>query len=370
MFHLAFANLTQNKTRLLLSIGGLGLALTLVLFFAAVWEGATGRLTVYIDNAGADIWVSQSGVRTMHMSTSALPASVTAEVGGVPGVDAAVPVLYAEDIIQAGGKDIIAYVFGVTPGASMGGPWKIVEGASQPGPGEAIIDHAAAVKAGVGVGDTVTVFGRQMRVAGITRGTSSVVSSVTFVRIDDFAQVRGGGQVVSFVLARVSSGESADAVAARINERVDGVTVQTSAEFAEEERQLAGDMGADIIRIMNIGGYSIGLAVVALTVYMATISRRREYGVLKAIGVRNSRLYLVVLLQALISVALGLAAAVGMTLMLSLVIPRFNELLVLTVTPGSVFSVAAVAAVLAGLAALLPARQLAGLEPVTAMRRG
>lgn len=370
MFHLAAANLVQNKTRLLLSVGGLGLALTLVLFFGAVWAGAEGRLTAYIDNAGGDVYVSQPGVRTMHMSSSALPASVTDQVKAVPGVEHAVPILYAEDMIQAGGKRYIAYVFGIPPGAPIGGPWRIVEGTSEPRPGEAIIDHAIAAKAGVGVGDRVMVLGMDMRIAGLTSGTSSIVSSPTFIRMEDFEKVRGGGQVISFVLVKVKPGESDFAVSSRIAQDVDEVTVQTRSEFAAQERKLSQDMGADIISIMNTAGYLTGLGVVVLTVYMATISRRREYGVLKAIGVGNSRLYLVVVLQALISVGLGLAAAVGITLLLSEVIPRFDELLVLSVSPGSVLGVAAVAVGLAGLAALLSARQLAGLEPVTAMRKG
>ena len=370
VFHLAFSNLVQSKPRLLLSVGGLGLALTLVLFFGAVFEGASGRLTVYVDRAGADVWVSQAGVRTMHMSSSALPASVADEVAAVSGVEQVVPILYSQDMIQAGGKDYIAYVFGVPPGAAMGGPWRIVEGASEPGRGEAIIDHAIAALAGVGVGDQVTVLGQVMRVAGLTAETSSLVSSATFISMEDFARVRGGGDVISFVLVKVKAGESAAAVSSRVGQNVGGVSVQTRAEFAAQERKIAKDMSADIISIMNTAGYVTGLAVIVLTVYIATIARRREYGVLKAIGIRNGRLYQVVVLQALISVGLALAAAVGITLLLSESIPRLNELMVLTLTAGSVLRVAAISVVLAGVAAILPARQLAGLEPVTAMRRG
>ena len=370
MLHLAMANLVQNKPRFLLSVSGLGLALTLVLFFGAVFDGAQSRLTAYIDHAGADVWVSQQGVNTMHMSSSALPASVTDQVAVVPGVEQAVPILYAQDMIQAGGKDYIAYVFGVALGAPMGGPWNIVDGNSQLGPDEAIIDHAIAAKAGVGVGDLVTVLGRDVRVAGLTSGTSSLVSSATFIRMDEFASVRGQGTVISYLLVKVKPGESAAAVSARIAQNVSGVTVQTRAEFAAQEGKLVKDMSADIVSIMNTAGYLTGLAVVVLTVYIATIARRREYGVLKAIGVSNGRLYQVVVLQAFISVGLGLIAALGMTLLLSEAIPRFNELLVISVNTASVLRVAAIAVLLAGLAALLPARYLASLEPITAMRKG
>jgi ABC-type lipoprotein release transport system permease subunit len=50
--------------------------------------------------------------------------------------------------------------------------------------------------------------------------------------------------------------------------------------------------------------------------------------------------------------------------------PRFDELLVLTVTMKALLRVALVSALLGILAALLPARQIAGLEPVSVLRKG
>jgi putative ABC transport system permease protein len=370
VFRLAFRNLVQNKVRLLISVAGIGLALTLVLFFGAVLDGVQGRLTVYVDRAGADVWVSQEGVRTMHLSQSSLPASVVDQVKAVPGVEDAVPILYTTGMIQARGDEYITYVFGVPPDAKLGQPWRIVDGAPTAGPGEVIIDHAVASQSGLGVGDQVTVLGQPMTIAGVTSGTSTVMSSVSFIRIEDFARARGAGDAISFVLVKVRSGESPAVISERIAQNVGGVTVQTRQQFASQERQLVGDMSSDIINIMNIAGFLTGLAVVALTIYIATIARRREYGVLKAMGVRNGRLYQVVLVQALLSVGMGLAAALGLTLLLSVVIPRFNELIVLTVSMDSLLRVTVIAIILGTLAALLPARQIAGLEPVAVLRKG
>ncbi|MBI2765938.1 MAG: FtsX-like permease family protein [Chloroflexi bacterium] len=371
MLRLAIKNLVQNKARLIVSVGGLGLALTLILVFGAVFDGAKSRLTVYIDKAGADVWVAQDGVETMHMSNSFLPATVTDEVKSVPGVQEAVPILYATDIIQANGKETLSYVFGVPDNAPLGKAFAIVEGASMPGPGEVIIDHSIAASSGLKVGDEVTVLGQMMKIVGLTSDTSSLASSVAIVRFDDFTKARGGDNgTISFVLVKVSAGESAAAVASRISEGVSGVTVQTREQFAAQERKLVMDMSGDIINIMNIAGFLTGFAVLALTVYVATIARRKEYGVLKAIGTRNRLLYLVVLVQALLSVALGLVAGVALTLLLSEVVPRFNESMVLTLSSASLLRVAIVSVVIAGLSALLPARQLAGLEPVAIIRRG
>lgn len=370
MLRLAVRNFVQNKTRLLVSVAGLGLALTLVLFFNAIFTGAMARLTLYIERSGAEIWVSQEGVRTLHMSVSALPASLTDEVKAVPGVDQAIPVLYVSDMIQANGNEYVAYVFGLPADASFGGPWKIVEGLAKAGSGEVIIDHSIAKQAGIKLGDRVTVLGQELTVVGLTSGTSSLVSSVSFISMDDFARVIGQGQVISFVLVQVKPGESSKTVADRISQSIDGVTVQTRQQFARQERQLVQDMSADIINIMNTAGFITGLAVVALTVYIATIARRREYGVLKAMGARNTLLYGIVLVQAFLSVGMGLLAGLILTSLLAELIPRFNESLALTISTTSLLRVTVVSVFLAALAALLPARQIATLEPVAIMRRG
>jgi putative ABC transport system permease protein len=369
MFRLAVRNLLQNKTRFLISVGGLGLALTLVLMFDAIFAGASGRLTLYLDRAGADVWVSQEGVRTMHMSVSALPASVADEVRSVAGVQEAMPLLYASDLIQTNDGEYPAYVFGLPANATLGRPWKIVDGTANAGPGEVIIDDSISRKAGLDVGDQVTVLGRPLKIAGLTSGTSSLINSVSFTSAEDFAAVAGGGQVISFVLVKVKSGETPEAVAARIRDVIPGVTVQTRQQFATQERKLVNDMSADIINIMNTAGFITGLAVVALTVYIATIARRREYGVLKAMGARNASLYWIVLVQALLSVGLGLVAGLVLTSLLAALIPRFNESMALAITTPSLLRVTVVSVLIAGGAALLPARQIARLEPVEIIRR-
>jgi hypothetical protein len=86
---LARRNLFENRRRVLLSTGGVAVALLLVLVLGGILAGAMRQLTGYIDRSGADLIVSQLGVRTMHMSASVLrdPTSPTAPVRcpGSPG---------------------------------------------------------------------------------------------------------------------------------------------------------------------------------------------------------------------------------------------------------------------------------------------
>lgn len=367
---LAVRNLAGNRVRLLVSVGGVALALTLTIALEAIFAGVANQLTVYVDRAGADVWVAQSGVRNLHMVASWLPASVTDEVRAVDGVAAATPILYSTDTIAADEERAVAYVIGLPADAAFGGPWNVVEGSDRVGRGEVIIDRGFASGAGVSIGDRVTVLGGDVRVVGLSEGTASLVNSVAFVSFDDFAAMRGGAPVVSFVLVRTTAGASPDGVVAAIERDIDGVSAQTREEFAVEERRLVMDMSADVIAIMNAVGFAVGLAVVALTVYVATLARRREYGALKALGARNRFLYGVVLSQAFLSVALGFAVGMAITELIGVAVAWSDLNLELAVTGASLAKVGLWTVAIAALAALLPIRQIAGLDPAAIFRRG
>ena len=124
---LARRNLARNRVRLLVSVGGVALALSLTLALDAIYAGVANQLTTYIDRSGADVWVSQSGVRNLHMVASWLPDSVVDEVRAVDGVAEATPILYSTDTISAGDERAVAYVIGVRPDAPMGGPSGVVK---------------------------------------------------------------------------------------------------------------------------------------------------------------------------------------------------------------------------------------------------
>lgn len=367
---LARRNLARNRVRFLASVGGVALALSLTLALDAIYAGVANQLTTYIDRAGADVWVSQAGVRNLHMVASWLPDAVTERVRTVDGVVEATPILYSTDTIAAGEERAVAYVIGLPAGASMGGPRDIVEGSGRVGPGEVIVDRGFARRAGVAIGGSITVLGRPARVVGLSEGTASLLNSVAFVPFDDFRAMRGGAPVVSFVLVRVAGNASPDGVATAIARAVPGVSALTRTGFSGEERRLVMDMSADVISIMNVVGSAVALAVVALTVYVGTLARRHEYGVLKALGARNRVLYLVVLAQAFMSVAIGFVVGLGFTSLLAVVVRWAGLPLELSIGAASLARVGLVAGAIAGLAAILPIRQVSGLDAAIVFRRG
>lgn len=369
MWHLAFRNLFQSRIRVAISVGGVALALLLILALDAIFVGQEQQVTAYMNYSGADVFVSQSGVRTMHMASSSLPAAAIEAVASVPGVRSVTPVLYVTNMVVIGESRYLAYVIGLPADAKTGRPWDIAQGATVPGLGETILDRDVAQASAVGIGDTVKILGREFTIAGLSAGTANIVNSIAFIALDDFMALRGSRETVSYLLLETAPGEPPESVAARVEWQVPGVTAQSRLAFADEERRIIRDMGTDVIAIMNAIGFLIGLAVMALTVYTATLSRRAEYGVLKALGARNVDLYRTVLAQALYSVGLGLAAGLGITLALSTVIPMFSATLPLIVGLESIVKVGVASIIIAAFASVLPIRQIAALDPATVFRR-
>src|SRR6266699_2309059 len=364
MFRYALRNLLQNKMRLVISVGGVALALSLILALDAIMTGVESRLTAYIDNSGADVFVSQAGVRNLHMVSSTLPASVVGKVQVVPGVASVTPIKYVTDTMDVGPKQdrYAVYVIGLPPGATMGGPWRVARGVSIPAQGQAVIDRGVAEQNGLGIGDKVTILGQEFRIAGLSDGTGNLLNSVAFISLNDFARLRGNMSmgnatsssptmpIISFVLVKVTAGVSPEAVATRIEQEVTGVTAQSRGAFATQERKIVKDMVTDLLTTMNLVGLLVGLAVMALTVYIATLSRRVEYGILKAVGARNRYLY-------------GTVLALTITFLLSVIIPNLGSNLALQISSASLLKVGIVSLVIATLSALLPIRQIAGLDP-------
>lgn len=370
MLRYALRNLLQGKARLAVSLGGVALAFTLIFSFDAIVEGAQRRLTAYMRESGADVFVSQAGVRNMHMATSTLPAAVVDELRGQPDIDSVTPILYLSNMVEVGEGRHAAYIIGLPADAVMGGPWRVAAGKSIPGRGEAIIDRAVAEDAGVGIGDRVKVLGHEFTISGLAGGTANFTNSIAFVSFEDFAQLRGGPPVVSYVLVKVTPGASPEAVAARLEASIPGTTAQTRDAFARAERGLVNDMMTDVSSIMNLVGFMIGLAVMALTVYIATFSRRAEHGTLKAIGAGNVHLYVAVVAQALSIVAAGFLLGLVLTLLLAVVVPLASPNISLAISAPSMLKAVGVSLVIAALSAALPIRQIASLDPAVVFKGG
>jgi len=354
-----------DRRRAALTVSGVAASLLLVLVLGGIFAGAIERVTAYIRTSPAQVFVSQDGVRTMHMSASALPADTADRLADVPGVAWAAPIGFTSGSVSGPSGRQLSYLIGYDADTGRGGPTTLVAGRA-PGLGEAVLDEQAADRLGVDLGERFTVLGTPARAVGLSTGGSSITNTTVFVDAAEFARIRDDR--VSYVLVGVDPGADPETVVGRIRDDVAGVTVQTREEFAQSEARVVTDMSADLLRLMSTIGLLIALAVIALGLMTATLNRLRDFAVLKALGARTGRLAGIVTMQVLLTVTLGLAAATAAALALSWALPRVAPAVQISVTAAAVAQTG-VSALLVGLvAALWPLRRIAALDAASAFR--
>lgn len=356
--------LFSERRRATLTVLGVATSLLLVLVLAGIFAGAVEQVTRYIRTSPADIFISQAGVRTMHMSASVLPPDTPAAAAAVPGVDWAAAIGFASGTIAGPQGRQLTYLIGYDTGSGHGGPGP-VEG-RPPGPGEAVVDEQAAEQLGVGLGSRVTVMGAPLRVVGLSQDGTSITNTTTFVDRVEFARIHNDQP--SYVLVRTTTRSDPDAVAAQLRSALPGVTVQTRDQFAVSEARVVTDMSADLLRLMSTIGLLIALAVIALGLMSATLTRLRDFAVLKALGASTRHLVGAVVVQVLWTVGLAALVAVGAAMLLGWLIPLAAPTVQIAVTPTAAAQTTVSALVVGVVAALWPLRRVASIDAATAFR--
>jgi putative ABC transport system permease protein len=358
---IARRNLLADRRRLVAGVIGIGLALMLVLLLGGLWMGVQAQASAYPDRAGADLYVVQRGVQDFLGETSRIPRSVVPTVRATSGVRWADPVRGEFVVFELHGKKVAAFVVGYVPGR-RGGPWALSSGRTPHRPEEVVVDRALARRHGINVGERLTVGGSTFRIVGLARA-SAVMTGFVFMTHDATDTLFRAADTTSFVLV---GAERPRAVATRL--RSQGLSVLTKEQIAANDRRLYVGIFGSPLRLMVGVSFVAGALVVALTVYAAVIERRREYGIVKAIGASGWTITGIVLRQSLVLSAIGLILGFALFLAGRALIAALRPQFSVVVTPGSILLAMGAALAMGGIAAIVPARRVARAEPAAVYR--
>lgn len=357
----AHRNLLADRRRLAAGVLGVGLALMLVLLLGGLWQGLERQASAYPDRAGADLYVVQRGVQDFLGETSTIQRSTVTKVRSTPGVAWADPVRGQFVVFELHDKKVAAFVVGYVVGRH-GGPWALSSGRTPRRAGEVVVDRALARRHGLSVGQRLTVGGSTFRIVGLAKA-SAVMTGFVFMTHDATDALFRSPDTTSFVLVRATRPE---AVARRL--RSQGLTVLTRQQIATNDRRLYTGIFGSPLKLMVAVAFVVGALVVALTVYASVVERRREFGIVKAIGASGRTITGIVLRQSLLLSALGLVVGFGLFLVGRALIAELRPQFSVVITPRSVLLAVGAALLMAGIAAVIPARRVARAEPAIVYR--
>jgi putative ABC transport system permease protein len=287
----------------------------LTIFVNLIERGASG---VY-NAPDAEIWVMDPVSRTTEVKYE-MPSTALDEVRSVRGVEWAVPMLRANAAVRTSTGDLEGVaIIGVDDATLIGLPKRMVAGSKDvlSQPDTVVIDDVGVTNLFADgedpVGQRLELNDQRAVIRAVADSIPSFTSQVTlytkYSQALNFAP--GTRNRLSFVLAGVSDGETAQAVAARIEEET-GLKAETRDEFA--------DAGINFI-ITNTGipvnfgitvflGFVVGVAIVGLTFSLFIRDNIKQFGALKAIGVTNWKIIKMVGAQAALVGSVGYALGV------------------------------------------------------------
>lgn len=364
---LAYHNLIQDKMRSTLSIVGVGLAIMLILILNGFLIGVDRIASTYLDHSPGSVVVASRGTKNFIISSSLLPPGTANGARATAGVAQVIPILTQPVYFNLHGQKQYVEVIGYD-GQLGGGPWKLVEGREPRTDDEMTLDRVMAQQHAIKLGDKLPVLNRTFTVVGLSADTGTWMMSYMFVRQTAAASLLLNPGATSFLLVTPANGVSAETVRERLS-ALPGTQALLKSEMIANDVSLINRTYRAPLQLMDAIAFLVGVLVVGLIIYTATVERRREYGVLKAIGARNGRLYRVVTTQAgLVAVfgaALGVGLAYGVTQLIMTLRPQF----LVVIEPVAIVGAIAAGFAIAVLAAFFPARLLARLAPADVFRR-
>ncbi len=298
-------NLLRRWARTTLTALGVAVGVTTIVALLAV-TGGLSRSAGDLSHLGrADFGVFQAGLA--DLTASSLPDSVVPRIEALPGVAAAVPVQIVAHAVAA---DSSVLLFGAEPSSFL--TRRLVLTAGRPPHGaELFVGFGAASRLHVAPGRVLVVGGRRFPVAGIYRSGISLEDSGVVLPLATTQRLAHRPGEVSMVAISIAPGHRETQVEAQVQRAIPGtLALGDPGEVARvDTNSRIITQAAIIIAVLAL---LLGAVVVINTMAMAVIERRREFGVLAALGWSRPRIARLILGESLAISLTG--AAIGLVL--------------------------------------------------------
>ncbi len=373
MFPLTYIlkSLQRRRLRTLGTVAGVALAIALYAAMGAVGDTMTRAFKA--TGEPEEVVISQAGAMTVEFSSiSRGTLSYIQTLDGVAGSQQPLvsPELVLRSVLQVDGAEHDVTVRGVTPiAAQVYGGTSIAEGRPQASGRQALVGRALAKGLALAVGDELGLEGGEYTVVGLLDAGGRVYDQEVWVDIDDLAADTNRPSYSSYTL-RATDATAADALVEAVN---DGKRFPVTAAGAEAFYARVGGMASAIAGVNKFIAMIIVLGAILAgmnAMYSSVAGRRREIGVLRALGYRKSAVLTAFVVESLAIATVG--GVLGLALGSCIVFVPLDLPYVVTEHVGvggaQVTGSIRLALIVGLLGGMLPAVQAARLDVVDALR--
>lgn len=358
---IARRNLLRDRTRFALSVAAVATSIAVMLLLAGYRSGVYEQSASYLRNAPGDVVVVERGVANFLGTSSVLPAGTVEAVAMAPGVARAVPIVSQFVIFESHDRKDGFVLIGYEPSLG-GGPWRLAAGREPAALDELVLDRATARLHDIAVGAQIAVLDRVLTVVGLSDGTTFWAGSIGFATSATVRELLRAPGLTSFILVE-TTGDFNSMLLAPL-----GVEAVAKSRVIANDAALMARIYDAPIGLMVAVAFVVGMLVVGVVIFSATAERRREYGALKAIGIRNGLLYRIVAAQATSAALAGAGVGTLLAYAAAAVLMAWRPQFLVVIEPELVAPVTLASLAMATGAALVPARLLARMAPAEVFR--
>ena len=373
---LARATLLHEWRRFLPGLLSVAFAGVLMLVQLGLLLGMFGTVTVLVDRASANLWVTSPETQSFDQSRD-IPASLAVLLQSQPAVERSETLLMHEADWRSGDDTRVAVTLvGLQPDAdalACPQPMRARLCALLAEPDVVVVDRGEAGKLHATVGGLAELNGHRVRVAGFSDGLRSIGNTYVFASRqtarDAAEPAATGADLATFVLARTLASQP-QAVRDRLQSllRRHAYRIWTGRELSVDSQRwwlTESGVGAGFL-FSTLLGLIIGIVITSQTLRGVILSTLREYATFRAIGVPAAKLGAVVLEQ---SLWIGLLGAL-LTVVVSLLANALARVLYipLLLTWWAMLAAVLIGILTAIVSGLLALRELYRLQPAELLR--
>ena len=377
---IARADLRRHPGRAALVVFGIALAVAAFIVVVSLVLSLRGTMDDRLARYGASILVTPTrealsleygGMTVAEVSSGEVPVlgdDALTTIGNTPSeglVAEVVPVLVRP--VDVDGETYVALGTDV-PAALRAKPWWKIEGSEPADEREVLVGLTVRNRLGLDPGATMEIDGRVYTVSGVLWETGGEEDGVVVMDRGELAALTGrdGVNLIEVVAADSTKVEQLSTELAAAIPDASVASVRKSLEFNARADVALSRFGLAATGLIIV----VSASVISLTMLASVRERRKEIGILRAVGFRRRDIWRLLLLESsflsIVAAAFGTALGLGGAALTPMVVRSLE--LQLTIDPLVVVAGVVLSGLLATVATLYPASRAARLDPASALR--
>ena len=316
-------NMLRRRGRFLFTLLGITIGMAAFVALLSMGDNLRAEVTQQADDLGAHLVVmsrtncpfEMMAVLTGDQMPEAIPREVVNQIAALEGVTAAVPYL----TVGASIDESLITLTGILPAEMKAHrEWTVQSGTYfSDDSASVVIGVGVATRFDLGVGDMLRFRGIDFPIAAVLHSASGNDNATVFMPLNVIQETFDLGDYVSFIAVTVDDVRRVEQYAAAISD-IANVTVSTDEELLGSVLLILGSVDVTLRLIAGVALIAAAFGIVN-TMMTAIYERRREIGILRAMGSKSRVIFKIFVIESGLYGLLG-----GLSgLMVGFVVSRF-----------------------------------------------